>query len=160
METTCQASYPLNSENESPFGTFKVYLSCAEMAQLPTKANTPIIIGIVNILLPFIANTSFIKFSVLTSLFRLEVVSQFPELLQHQQLPRARAQFLLFQNPRMPVRNENRIQPRLERRVDVGFRALPIIQGPLRIHSQPRQKGNRGCPRRRSEERRVGKECR
>src|SRR5471030_1526390 len=120
METTCQASYPLNSENESPFGTFKVYLSCAEMAQLPTKANTPIIIGIVNILLPFIANTSFIKFSVLTSLFRLEVVSQFPELFQH---------------PRMPVRNENRIQPRLERRVDVRFRAVADHPRPLRLHA-------------------------
>src|SRR5437868_3757406 len=27
MDTTCQASYPLNSENASPFGTFAVYLS-------------------------------------------------------------------------------------------------------------------------------------
>src|SRR3984885_3859672 len=66
MEPTCQASYPLNSENESPFGTFTVYLSCAEMAQLPTRASTPVIIGIVRILLPFIASTSFVKFSVLT----------------------------------------------------------------------------------------------
>jgi hypothetical protein len=32
METTCQASYPLNSENESPFGTFTVYLSWAARA--------------------------------------------------------------------------------------------------------------------------------
>src|SRR5258707_10984670 len=69
-ETTCQASYPLNSENESPFGTFTVYLSCAEMAQLPTKASTSVIIEIVSIPLPFIASTSFIKFSVLTSLLR------------------------------------------------------------------------------------------
>src|SRR5215510_16521083 len=27
--TSCQSSYPLKSENASPFGTFKVYLSCA-----------------------------------------------------------------------------------------------------------------------------------
>src|SRR5450432_1961671 len=73
METTCQASYPLNSENESPFGTFTVYLSCAKMAQLPTKASTPVIIGIVTTLLPFIASTSVIKFSVsLLLYFRLD----------------------------------------------------------------------------------------
>src|SRR5438552_15487999 len=58
METTCQASYPLNSENASPPGTFTVYLSCAEMARPPTTARTPVIIGIVSILLPFIASTS------------------------------------------------------------------------------------------------------
>src|SRR5215469_17045177 len=63
METTCQASYPLNSENASPFGTFTVYLSCAEMAQPPTMA-TPVIIAIVNILLPFIARTSFVESSI------------------------------------------------------------------------------------------------
>src|SRR2546430_9185758 len=39
METTCQASYPLNSENASPPGTFKAYLSWADMA-LPPKALT------------------------------------------------------------------------------------------------------------------------
>src|SRR5216683_8232359 len=69
METTCQASYPLNSENASPFGTFTVYLSCAGMAEPLTTASTPVIIAIVRILLPFIASTSFIKFSVHTSLF-------------------------------------------------------------------------------------------
>src|SRR5690242_8196841 len=42
METTCQASYPLNSENANPFGTFSTYLSCAEMAQLPTIASDPV----------------------------------------------------------------------------------------------------------------------
>src|ERR1700733_15533195 len=62
METTFQASYPLNSENERPFGTFTVYLSCA-------KASTPAIIGIVSILLQFIAGTSGIQFSVPTCLF-------------------------------------------------------------------------------------------
>src|SRR5271165_1809887 len=30
METTCQSSYPLNSENARPFGTLRVYLSCVE----------------------------------------------------------------------------------------------------------------------------------
>src|SRR6202035_2866356 len=69
METTCQASYPLNSENESPFGTFTVYLSCAEMGLPPAKASAPVIIGIVSILLPFITSTSFMKFSILTSSF-------------------------------------------------------------------------------------------
>ena len=37
------------------------------MSQPPTKASTPVIIGTVFILLPFIASTSFIKFSILTS---------------------------------------------------------------------------------------------
>src|SRR5271166_6393737 len=32
METVCQSSYPLNSENARPFGTLRVYLSCAEVA--------------------------------------------------------------------------------------------------------------------------------
>src|ERR1700742_3950055 len=62
MDTTCQASYPLNSENASPFGTFAVYLSCAEMAEPPTKASTPVITGIVSIFLHFIACTSFTDF--------------------------------------------------------------------------------------------------
>src|SRR5579862_9434593 len=61
METTCQASYPLNSENESPPGTFKVYLSCAKIAQQPMKASIPVIVGIVSIHLRFIASTSFMK---------------------------------------------------------------------------------------------------
>src|SRR5215831_13588973 len=74
METTCQPSYPLNSENASPFGTFTAYLSCAEMPQPPTPANTAVIIAIVNILLPFIASTSFVEFSILTSLFTLFLV--------------------------------------------------------------------------------------
>src|SRR6185295_9080490 len=60
METICQASYPLNSENASPPGTFRVYLSCAEIARPPTKASTPVIIGIVS-LLAFIASTSFLS---------------------------------------------------------------------------------------------------
>src|SRR5205823_13469346 len=44
METVCQLSYPLNSENASPFGTRTVYLawpvSCAEVAPLPRTAST------------------------------------------------------------------------------------------------------------------------
>src|SRR5947207_12335595 len=44
METVCQLSYPLNSENASPFGTRTVYLawpvSCAEVARLPRTAST------------------------------------------------------------------------------------------------------------------------
>src|ERR1700689_1391549 len=30
METVCQSSYPLNSENARPFSILRVYLSCAE----------------------------------------------------------------------------------------------------------------------------------
>src|SRR4029450_10165051 len=44
METVCQPSYPLNSENASPFGTRTVYLawpaSCAETALPPRTAST------------------------------------------------------------------------------------------------------------------------
>src|SRR6516164_7610233 len=40
METTCQASYPLNSENASPPGTVRVYLSCCANAKLPKIAST------------------------------------------------------------------------------------------------------------------------
>src|SRR5882724_4077403 len=44
METVCQPSYPLNSENASPFGTRTVYLawpvSCAEMGLPPKTAST------------------------------------------------------------------------------------------------------------------------
>src|ERR1700678_1663093 len=36
----CQVSYPLNSENASPPGTLRVYLSCAEMATPATKTPT------------------------------------------------------------------------------------------------------------------------
>src|SRR5579862_8155708 len=40
METTCQDSYPLNSENASPFGTFTVYLSLAIASATRTERNT------------------------------------------------------------------------------------------------------------------------
>src|SRR6185436_12958581 len=48
MEIVCHASYPLNSANATPPGTFTLYLSCAEMtspARSPThSAVTPIVI--------------------------------------------------------------------------------------------------------------------
>src|SRR5260370_37357598 len=44
--TTCQSSYPLNSENASPFGTCTVYLSCAEMALPPKTASTTAMITV------------------------------------------------------------------------------------------------------------------
>ena len=48
-------SYPLNSENASPPGTFTVYLSCAEMAKPPKTASHTVAIPIVSMLLRFIA---------------------------------------------------------------------------------------------------------
>src|SRR6266702_7513805 len=61
METTCQASYPLNSENASPPGTFKAYLSWADMA-LPPKAQTSAVtIAIVRMHWLFITSSSFVK---------------------------------------------------------------------------------------------------
>src|SRR5690242_11696593 len=56
MEIACQASYPLNSENASPPGTFTVYLSCAEMAQPPKTASDTVITAIESLPLPFIAS--------------------------------------------------------------------------------------------------------
>ena len=43
---TGQPSYPLNSENASPPGTCRVYLSCAEMALPPKTATTTAMIKI------------------------------------------------------------------------------------------------------------------
>src|SRR5580692_5351870 len=54
MAMTCQLSYPLNSENAMPPGTFRVYLSGAEMALAPTRARTAAIVPIVNMLFRFI----------------------------------------------------------------------------------------------------------
>src|SRR5208282_4970782 len=54
--TTCQSSYPLNSENASPFGTFSVYLSCAARASATrTERNTPTN-RVTRIVLPFMRN--------------------------------------------------------------------------------------------------------
>src|SRR5271169_2410916 len=36
-ETACQLSYPLKSENASPPGTFKAYLSCSAATPKPTR---------------------------------------------------------------------------------------------------------------------------
>src|SRR5215831_12028002 len=41
METSCQFSYPLNSENASPPGTFTVYLSGADLAVAANMASAP-----------------------------------------------------------------------------------------------------------------------
>src|SRR5580765_1247121 len=41
METSCQLSYPLNSENASPPGTLTVYLSGADRAVAPNTASAP-----------------------------------------------------------------------------------------------------------------------
>src|SRR5262245_40509974 len=54
MEIACHASYPLNSENASPPGTFTVYLSCAEMAKPPNTASHTVVIPIVNMRVRFI----------------------------------------------------------------------------------------------------------
>jgi hypothetical protein len=44
----CQSSYPLKSENASPPGTFRVYLSCLSCAELapPHKASASVVITI------------------------------------------------------------------------------------------------------------------
>src|SRR6185503_15983337 len=59
MEMTLQSSYPLNSENARPPGTFTVYLSCAEMALPPRTASATEIIAIVTMLLAFTVSNSF-----------------------------------------------------------------------------------------------------
>src|SRR2546430_14904824 len=64
MERTCQASYPLNSANASPPGTFRVYLSWTAWADtaLPPKALTSAVtIAIVHMRLLFITGSSFAK---------------------------------------------------------------------------------------------------
>src|SRR5438034_11483156 len=61
METTCQASYPLNSENASPPGTFTVYLSWADMALPPKALRRAVGIAIVRTVLLFITSCSFAR---------------------------------------------------------------------------------------------------
>src|SRR2546425_2680827 len=70
METVCQLSYPLTSENASPFGTRTVYLawpvSCADVALLPRTARTETAsetttITTAGILLLFIATLLFLR---------------------------------------------------------------------------------------------------
>src|SRR5712691_5264865 len=60
METTCQASYPLNSENASPPGTFKVYLSWADMALLLKALTSAVTIAIVRMRL-LVTSSSFVR---------------------------------------------------------------------------------------------------
>src|SRR2546421_4611031 len=61
METTCQASYPLNSEKASPPGTFKAYLSWADMALPPKALTSAVTIAIVRMHWLFITSSSFVK---------------------------------------------------------------------------------------------------
>ena len=61
METNCQPSYPLNSENASPPGTFTVYLSWADMALPPKALTSAVTTAIVRMRLPFITSSSSVK---------------------------------------------------------------------------------------------------
>src|SRR5438874_7464989 len=63
METTCQFSYPLNSENASPPGTFTVYLSWADRALPPNALTMAVTIAIVPNPLLFITRSSLVKAS-------------------------------------------------------------------------------------------------
>src|SRR5262245_41883397 len=51
----CHPSYPLNSENANPPGTFTVYLSCADMTNAPRTPSHTVAIPIVSLLMRFIA---------------------------------------------------------------------------------------------------------
>src|SRR6187200_1536232 len=57
----CQPSYPLNSENASPPGTFKVYLSWADMALLPKGLTSAVAMTIDRRRLLPITSSSFVK---------------------------------------------------------------------------------------------------
>src|SRR5213595_2529016 len=63
METTCQFSYPLNSEKASPPGTFTVYLSWADKAPPPNALTSAVTIATVPMPLLFITGSSFVKAS-------------------------------------------------------------------------------------------------
>src|SRR5438309_4426976 len=63
MERTCQFSYPRNSANASPPGTFTVYLSWADRALPPTALTMAVTIAIVPKPLLFITGSSFVKAS-------------------------------------------------------------------------------------------------
>src|ERR1700733_11574103 len=64
MATTGQLSYPLNSENASPFGTLSAYLSSVEAAQPPATASVPVMNEMANINFRFIARFSFTEYCV------------------------------------------------------------------------------------------------
>src|SRR5882724_4396471 len=61
MERTCQFSYPRNSANASPPGTFTVYLSWADRALPPNALTSAVTIAIVPMPLLFITGSSFVK---------------------------------------------------------------------------------------------------
>src|SRR5713101_7647100 len=61
MERSCQFSYPLNSENASPPGTFKVYLSWADTTLPPKALTRAVTIAIVRMRLLFITSSSFVE---------------------------------------------------------------------------------------------------
>src|SRR5436853_2778910 len=63
MATTCQFSYPLNSANASPPGTFTVYLSWADRALPPNALTMAVTIAIVPNPLLFITVSSFVRTS-------------------------------------------------------------------------------------------------
>src|SRR5437773_11059078 len=63
MERTCQFSYPRNSANASPPGTFTVYLSWADKALPPNALTSAVTIAIVPMPLLFITGSSFVKAS-------------------------------------------------------------------------------------------------
>src|SRR2546429_7205962 len=63
MERTCQFSYPRNSANASPPGTFTVYLSWADRALPPNALTSAVTIAIVPMPLLFITSSSFVKAS-------------------------------------------------------------------------------------------------
>src|SRR4051794_22435953 len=55
-ETTAQSSYPLKSENAIPLGDASEYLSCASTVVPRRKASVAAAIGIVSLLLRFMAD--------------------------------------------------------------------------------------------------------
>src|SRR6266550_9510881 len=61
METTFQLSYPLNSENASPPGTFTVYLSWAAMALPPKALTRTVTIAIVRVPLLLITGSPCVR---------------------------------------------------------------------------------------------------
>src|SRR6476620_4323095 len=53
--TACQPSYPRNSENANPPGTFTVYLSRADIAKPPKTTSHTVAIPMINMLFRLIA---------------------------------------------------------------------------------------------------------
>jgi hypothetical protein len=62
IEIVSQLSYPLNSENASPFGTLTLYLSWAEIAAPAARtASATVMLTPINRFLPFICRSSLIR---------------------------------------------------------------------------------------------------